>query len=285
MTQKSVRSYSGVQDVMIARISDGKPLAHIRGMGDFTFERSEEKAKLVVGKKTYATKTTKITRNVKIQLKEYYAELNQLMTGGQLTKHASNSAGEVVEEANVLGTSILAAATGITSIEVDATHLANLKEGWYLIEAVDANSINLYAYSELDDKEILDEKGLLTEAPIDITSAGEVDLTELGLTITGGSGTIAFTPGNTAKFYVRPPYSEAWELLMSGDDAVDDVMVIVTIQRDKGAAVLFNFPKASPGGMSFNAPENDYGTWDLSFEPLDDPISNSYASMRETVKS
>jgi hypothetical protein len=270
---------------MIAEIASGKPRAHIRGMGDFSFERSEEKAKLVVGKKTYATKTTKITRNVKIQMKEYYAELNQLMTGGALTKYASNAAGEVVEKANILGTSILAATTGIASIVVDPTNIAKLKEGWYIIEAVDTDSINLYAYSNLDDKELLDEKGLLTEDPVDLTSAGEVDLTELGLTITGGSGTIALIPGNTAKFYVRPPYSEAWELLMSGDDVVDDVMVIVTIQRDNGVTVLFNFPKASPGGMSFNAPENDYGTWDLSFEPLDDPITNSYASMRETVKS
>lgn len=111
------------------------------------------------------------------------------------------ASGSITTAANAKGTSVINATTGIASVTIAAA--SSLKPGNYKIVATAAATIDIYLDNDLGGNvNYQNNSGKINTAAITIASGAGTDY--LGLTITGGSGTIGFTTGDIATFTVQP---------------------------------------------------------------------------------
>lgn len=151
----------------------------------------------------YSAAVVDCNNTVTIPVKEFPDSFMSLLYHSVQTSGVAEAAGNISTPANVTGTSIVAATTGITAT-ITATAAATLKEGIYLIKAASTTTLNFYGYTDFDDLvESNDETGLVNATPYTITTGGAIAITELGITVNGGSGTIGFTANDTAIVIIR----------------------------------------------------------------------------------
>lgn len=154
-----------------------------------------------------------ITAEMALTFNEYPDFLYTVLLGKTPTANAAEATGNVGTLANVNGTSVLDATTGIASVTLKAASSSELKMGKYVISAIDATTVNVYCMSNVDfargTAETFEDDTLkINAAPITIVDTGAtVDIDNFGLTLTSGSGTVAMTAGDTAAFEIRPENS------------------------------------------------------------------------------
>jgi hypothetical protein len=112
--------------------------------------------------------------------------------------------------ANANGSGLSNADTGLASIAV--TSAAELKYGRYMIKAMSGTTVDVYAMTDADfargtDLSFVDDTLKITSSALTITTASAIAIPSLGVSMTGGSGTIGFTSGQTAMFEIKPPSS------------------------------------------------------------------------------
>ena len=113
------------------------------------------------------------------------------------------ASGSITTAANAKGTSVVNATTGIASITIATA--SSLKPGRYKLVATAAATLDVYLDNDLSGSSYQNNSGKINTTAITITSGGATSY--LGLTITGGSGTIGFTTGDIATFTVNPSSS------------------------------------------------------------------------------
>lgn len=201
-----------------------------------------------------------ISTETTLLLREYPEFLYQAFLGTALTKNSAESGGNVTTATNVKGT-LVEATTGIASVTAESGEEANLKTGKYAIEAVDATTVNVYALSDIDfangtDISYADETLKINSSPITVAgSGGTTSIPNTGLEITGGSGTVAFTAGDTLTFEVRAINTGSQEvvignaniqlpeigLLCYAQKAGDNTIYELDVYRAKGAGAPIAF--------------------------------------------
>lgn len=113
------------------------------------------------------------------------------------------ASGSITTAVNAKGTSVINATTGIASVAI-ATASA-LKPGNYKIVCTAAATVDIYLDNDLGGVTYQNNSGKINSSAITITSGGATSY--LGLTLTGGSGTIGMTTGDIATFTVNPSSS------------------------------------------------------------------------------
>lgn len=212
-----------------------------------------------------------IKTELSLKLKEYPPFLYELFAGHAPTvTTTASTTGEVTELKNKKGTSVVSATTGVASIGLKSEKTADVKFFRGVIKAVSATTVDVYAYSNVDfgrgtSLKFQDDLGKITETPLTISGSGEtVEIPGTGLELTGGSGTVAMTVGDTAEFESTPTYSKKIDV---GVGSVTDVypefsMIIVgepvdknqlnelTVHRCKGIGLPLGFDE-----KAFSNPE------------------------------
>jgi hypothetical protein len=145
---------------------------------------------------------------ITLPIREYSPELLRFLAPWSADVDTLDADGEasgsVSTPVNAKGTSVIDSTTGIATIAVGTA--SSLKPGTYKAVATAAATIDLYLDNDLGGNlTYQDNKGKINDSAITITSGGDTDY--LGLTITGGSGTIGMTAGDIATFTVNPASS------------------------------------------------------------------------------
>jgi hypothetical protein len=283
----------GIHDIRFWNIETGMPYAHLKILGEASYAMNPEMAELAGGsqKAPWDVAIKSITSEFKATAKEYDPVASKILTAGNLREYSANAQGEVIDARTMRGLSILNSQSGIASITVKASKNANLKEGYYILKATDATHVQLYAYSDVDfgqgaTKLSLDDAGRLLERDIAVPEAGGVvDIDDFGISITGGSGTITLTPGDTARFYVVRPHGGAWHLdLGSSASDFEEVGVTVASAKVNGMVTMLHLWRCKAAGLSFVFPENDYGTYEINVKPMYDPVMDGFGQFIRTFK-
>lgn len=152
-------------------------------------------------------KTFKSSMDCKV--KAYPGFLFSQFMGATVTDNAAEPLASVTALVNFKGTSVFAATTGIASVGVKAGSEAQVKFGSYIVKAVTATTVDVYAMSDVDfprgaGLSFVNDTLKITATPLTITASGSVDIPNTGLQLTGGSGSIALVSGDTATFTSRP---------------------------------------------------------------------------------
>lgn len=180
-----------------------------------------------VGNETQCAKAGEVTHELTVAFGDRpSSEIIELLTGAKVTKRAAETSGAVTTLVNKKGTTIANATTGIASVGIISGKETDLKYTTYVVKAVSATTVNIYAYSNNDfnrgtastfitpsAKTIAEGVTIATGTALQLESP-TITNGAFGVELTGGSGTIAMTIGDTATFEVRPPNStsEEWVL-------------------------------------------------------------------------
>lgn len=202
----------GIHSCACFRTSDGLPYGIFKVLGSGSLTLSSEFNELFGGssKVPWAVEAGNISTEWTLSVKTLDGFLFELFLGGDLTATTASASSVASDLENIKGTSVEKDTTGIGSISV--TTEADAKDAVYIVEAVSATTVDVYALTDIDftrgtDLSYVDEKLKITASPLTITTGTAVVVPNTGVSLTGGSGTIAMTVGDTARFRVTTPHA------------------------------------------------------------------------------
>jgi len=262
MSLSQVRGYFGVHSIAPYNVNTGKFYGMVRVLKGSSFSLTGETIDLTGGSQPYPwlVEDGLITEELALNFGEFPDFLYEVFLGKKPTANAAQALGSVDTLTDVNGT-LVDATTGLASIGIKTSSEGDLKFGSYLIEAITATTVNVYASSNVDfnrgtDTVFNGDDLSIIAADITIGDTSDVqDITDFGLEITGGSGTVAMTIGDTAKFNVQPPNSGSsivkvggvadsfaeFGALVYGQKRGNSEMVELDIYRLKGIGLPHNF--------------------------------------------
>ena len=291
MAEAQPKGLYGVHDIRFYDLDTGESKAHLRVLGDVNPEFTAEIEKLMGGSQMFPwdSEIKAFNSSLKVTCREYSADIMAMLLGGVATEYATDADGDVIDEENVFGTSVIDATTGIATITVKAGKEADLKEGWYLIKAASATTVNVYAYSSSNfsrgtDGVFVDEDGKITSSPLTITASTAVEVTDHGINLTGGSGAIGMTIGDTARFFVQKPHGGAYKVKFGQTSMnFEEVGCIISGQTSGGVTSYLHFYRVKCAGMAIPFTEKGFASYDITVEPMYDSTLDGVGEFRRSL--
>ncbi len=205
----------------------------------------------------------------------------QVLEGATPIVTPAEASGSVSGLANASGTSVFDATTGIASIAVKSAEAGNLRGIQYIFEAADASSVNIYGHTP---GPFESDQALLVAAAVPVLdSGGTTDVDSLGITITGGSGTIAMTPADTALLDVKPIHNGFSEIKVGGENVVVNQFGLLGIspRGSDGVQTWIDFPQVFAQGMPVPFQTREFAEIEVTATPLVDCITNSLYTLKQ----
>lgn len=227
----------GIHQLTAYNITTGVPLGTAKVVGSAELSSEGELISLNGGSSKYPWKVERgaVKSELAVTLREYPPFLFEVLLGKAMTINAAETGASVSALTNVKGTSVHNASTGIDELTIEEA--LNIKFGTYVIKAVTATTVDVYAYTDVDfaqgtDGAALNDAYKITSSPVTITSGESIEFADFGLAISGGSGTIGMTSGDTARFTCRPINTESQEVTIgSSTEVFSDFGLIIAAQR------------------------------------------------------
>lgn len=294
MALSDPRIIFGVHSVSPYSRTTGEFYGILRVLGGSSLSLSGELQKLNGGsnKFPWAVEDGNITAEMSLKIKEYPDFLFELFLGKAPTAAGADTAGTVSAVTDKYGTSVVAS-TGLASVSViPSTGAADLKFGKYLVKAVSATTIDVYASTNIDFARGTDadyESDLLkvTSSPLTITTGGNTDLASFGLRFVGGAGAIAFVTGDTATFEVKPPSSKSMSVLIGENSAVFPEFGAILMAKKRGNLEMFEVDafRCKAVGLPIGFEENAFSEAEVKAEVFYDSAKNGIMSVRSISPS
>lgn len=257
-----------------------QPISFLRVLGEASLNLNAEFEELKGGSNMYSwdAEPKEITSEFSFTCKEYPITMMQKLLAGVVTDYTEEVAGEIVDVENVNGDSVYDSSTGIATVAVSTA--ADLKEGEYVVKATAANKVSVYAMSNVNfDRgsalEINDSMEVGTDFSI-VQSSGTI-IAGLGVTLTGGSGTIGFETDDTFRFRVRRPLVSGVKMIVgSSNSSFSEFGCIVAGQKKSdGSLTYLDIYKCRAAGMPISFKEKAYSEWSLSIKVLYDSVKDA----------
>lgn len=172
------------------------------------------------------------------------------LAGHNVTVNAAEATGNISTLTNKSGTSVVDATTGIATVTLKSGEEARLKAGKYTVVAASATTVNVFIDSSVDfgvtpTISFQDANGKINATALTITASAAVEIPNTGLELTGGSGAIAMTPGDTATFEVRPINEGSYVVDDSTFKPIEFELIVVTQKQKNGNLSIIQFPLCS----------------------------------------
>ena len=286
MAFSSPRILFGIHSLTLYRRSDSKPYGIAKVIGSASMGLTAETEKLFGGsnKFAWAAEAKTINAELSVKLKEYPNFLFELFLGATVTDNAVDASGTVENFVNVKGTSVKSASNGLSAVTVDTA--ANLKHGKYILVATAAGTADLYLITDIDLLRGVD--GTLDDAlllgSIDISAATDDQGATNGLSFTK-VGTPAFTVGDTAEFYVRPPSSDSMEVKSGAASTSFPAFGAYAVAQKRADGSIFDMEiyNAIANGMPINLEENAFSQPEVKLDCLYDSSKDAVAKFKHYV--
>lgn len=235
-----------------------------------------------------ASESKLVTTELKFTTAEYPDFLFDLFLGATITQNAAELLGNVSAIVDVYGGSVVNSTTGIASVAATGGDEADLKFGKYIVKAITATTVNIYASSDIDfdrgtDVSYQDDTMKVLAADVTIPGASAtVAVPSLGLTFTGGSGAIAMTIGDTAQFDVRPinTGSSIIDIGASTSNFKEFGCFLYTQKRSSQEYFEVEVYKAVGAGLPILAEEKVWSTAELTIKVLKDFTKDKIMTIR-----
>lgn len=244
-------------------------------VGAATFSNAGESIELLGGSNPYPWKIEQgaITAEGSFTFKEFPDWSFEAFLGKAATTNAAETGGSVDTIVNRNGVSSFDAVTGIASVGVKAGSETDLKSTRYIVKAVSATTVDVYAMSDVDfatgtDLTFQDDTLKITTSALTIAMGATVEIPNTGLELTGGSGTIALVTGDTASFTSRAINDGSTEVIIGSDTSTYiDVGLILHSQKQKnGTIVSIDIFRALGIGIPFNLTEKAFAESEITWK-------------------
>lgn len=290
MALSDPRNIFGIHSVAPYNRTTGEFYGLIRVLDSSSIAINSELISLTGGSQKFpwAVENGPSTAEISLSMSQYDNFLFEIAYGTTPTLNSAESGGNVSTIANKSGTSVADATTGIASIAATSGDEADLKFGRYVVKAASATTVDLYVSSNVDfargtDGAYEDDLLKITASPLTVTDAGGTTaLADFGLEITGGSGTVAMTAGDTATFEVRPVNSKSSDIVVGGaTDVVPEIGMIIYSQQ-RGTEEMFEIDvyKAKLTGLPFGFNKFEWSVAEITAQAYYDSVRDGVLAIR-----
>lgn len=285
------RSIFGVHSITARNRTTGKFYGIAKCLAGSTFSLEGETVKLEGGSSKYpwAVADGKISASLSIAMKEYPDWLFEVFLGKKPTINAVEASGSVTTPINKVGTSAINATTGIASIGVKSGSEADVKFNEYTIEVISATTVMITAATDVDfargtDKTFENDDLEILSAAITIPDSGAtVDVPGFGLEITGGSGTVAMTIGDTSTFESRPINASSMEVSVGGSSDIYPEFEAILVAEYQGKIFSINVHKLKCIGAPIGMTAKEWSEGEVTAEAAYDSAKNAVFKATEIL--
>lgn len=294
MSLSNPRVVFGVHSVSPYNRTTGMFYGILRVLGSSSLSLSGDLIELNGGSSKYpwAVEDGLIKAEMSLKVKEYPDFLFELFLGKAPTAVGADTAGVVSAITDKSGASVVDASTGIaTVIVIPSTGAANLKFGKYVVKAVSATTVDIYHSTNIDHARgtaaDYSTDGLKVAAAQTVTSGGNTDIASLGLRITGGSGTIGMTTGDTATFEVIPPTSKSMSVTIGANSDVFPEFGAILMAKKSGSLEVFEIDalRCKGVGLPLGFDENAFSEAEVKVKCFYDSAQNAVFKIRNASES
>lgn len=287
MSLSAPRILFGLHSITPFRRTDRKPYGLAKVVGSAAVALTSDVEQLFAGsnKFAWAAEAKTVNAEISMKIKEYPNFLFELFLGATVTDNIADASGTVSDFANVLGSSLKSGSNGLSGITVSTA--ANLKYGKYMLIATAAATADIYLYSDVDilrgvDASYSSDQGKI--GAIDISSATDDHGTTIGLSFTK-AGTPAFTTGDTAEFYIRPPSSDSIEVLVGSAGTTFPAFgaYIVAQKRADGSIFTIEAFNVIANGLPINLEEQAFSQPEVKLIALYDSVKDGVFQLRHYI--
>jgi hypothetical protein len=290
MALQDPRIIYGIHSISPYQRTSKMPYGILKVIGSASLALSADLEQLYAGSNKYAwaAESKTVSTELTAKVKAYPGFLFQLFLGATVTDASADTAGMVSALTNQLGTSVQKAAGGIASISVKVAQKANLKFGKYVLKALTATTVGVYLMSDIDITRgatpgvYVDDTLQLTLATVTIATGVGTDIDSLGLTLTGGSGSIAMTAGDTATFEVLPPSTKSSSIVVgkSTDTFPNFGALMLAQKRATGEMFEIDAHNCIGGGLPISLEEQAFSQPELKMTCLYDSTLDRVFTIR-----
>jgi hypothetical protein len=273
----SKKQIFGVHSITPYNIATGKPISlePFKVIGTFSVSLTQEIIESFGGSSfdAWGVELGARTFEGAMLLKEYPSALMEIATGTAPTVIAAEASGSVSSLINASGTSAFEATTGIASVELKAASAIDVPFASYSIEVVSPTTVDVYVSSDIDfaqgtDKTFKAGTQKVNSSPLTITSATVVDIPDFGITLTGGSGSIAMTIGNYASFSSKPANTGSRTINIGSPLARPTNIGLMAYAQRQSDGTMFeiNVYSALFGGLPITLTEKAFSESEMTFK-------------------
>ena len=276
MPIEKVRDFYGVKYAVPYDRATFQPYGIFRVIQEFNFARSIEFNDLTGGdiQGAWDSEPGQPENSMDGTLREYPFFAFQLMEDATTAETAAEATGNVATITNKEGTSVFDATTGIASVAAKAGFEDNIKGVRYVFVATGAATVDIYVHGSATFENIAGAVAVGVTIP---GASGTVDVDDLGITITGGSGAIALTTGDTAFCLTRPIHNGFGITVVGSDTASANEfgMMMVLPPKSDGAQFWIDVHRIKAQGMPWQAVTRDWSEWAFTGKPVIDTDVNA----------
>lgn len=240
----------------------------------------------------WAAESKTVNAECSAKVKAYPGFLFSLFLGATVTDAGVDTTGAVSTLTNQNGTSLKSATTGIASIAVKAAQKANLKFGKYVLKVLTSTTVGLYLLSDIDisrgtDGVYTDDTLLITLTIAAITTGGTIAMDDFGLELTGGSGTIGMTVGDTATFEVKPPSTASTSIVVGASSDTMPAFGALLLSQKRATGEMFEIDAHNVvgSGLPIMMEEQAFSQPELKMTCLYDSALDRVFSIRHIIPS
>lgn len=262
----------------------GMPFGEFQVLGDASLNLNATSVQLFGGSSLYAraSEVTRIDAEVTFSVKETPDMLYAIFGGADVTKTAASATGSVVALQNVEGTSCFDATTGIASATIKAGSESDLKFDVYVIKVVSSTTVDVYAMSDIqfDNATAItfqDDTLKITASALTISTGAAVEVPDTGIELTGGSGTIGMTIGDTAIYKTVAAHGGVSTIDIGKKGLTFPEHGLFLYGKERADGTLFEvhiFKAQASGGLVLPMTEGDFQISNITVKALLDENPN-----------
>ena len=271
------QSVFGIHSVAIYNKDTMIPYGIAKVVGSLSLNDTEEQIALNGGSSRYPwdIEGGAATTEGSFVMRELPDNLFEPLTGATPTTGSAETGGGVGTLTNINGSTCKSATIGIASVGVKSGSESDVKSGIYLVKVVSSTTVNVYSLTDVDalrgtDIEYQDDALKITASALTITTSTAITIPSIGLELTGGSGTIGMTVGDTAIFDARSINTGYTTATVGAANIVKPNVGIVCAAQKKGNGEIFllDIMNAKLGGLPFNLTEKAWMESEISFQAV-----------------
>lgn len=268
------------------------PLALV--LGGSTYSLGGELVGLNGGSAKYewAVEDGIITAELSLKMKEYPKWVFELFLGKALTENAAETSGSVTALTDRFGGSVVDATTGIASVSLLAGSTAELKFGYYTVQAASATTVHVYGMTNVDfaagtDLTYQDDTLKITASALTIATGADVTVPSLGVKFTGGSGAIAMTTGHTATFKIRPANTLSADVTVGATNDIYPEFGALMIAQRRGGGQMFEIEafRCKGLGSGFGFEEKAFSETEVTAKSYFDSARGGVFAYRDVIST
>lgn len=289
MSLSENRIVYGIHSICPFSRTTGEPFGILKVLGGGTLALSAEYEDLFGGsnKFAWATEAKTLTSEFTANVKSVPDFLFELFLGATVSTTGAAALGTVSSATDVNGT--LVDTVGIASVGIITDSEADLKDTKYLIKAVGATTVDVFAYTDVSfakgtDLSYQNDLLKITASPLTIVTDTEVEIPNTGIEITGGSGTIAMDTGDTAEFHSTAAHAGISEIVIgsSATEFVAHGQVCLAAKRNNGDLFEIEIYNAVAAGFPIALEETTFSIPELTVKLQYDSVKDAVAKITAT---